>query len=169
MKTLRITVNGVMATSKSTVVGIRLDHERRAWVEGEAARLGVSVRGLFEGMIDEARSTEEQAERANAGLGSAAAGTGAAPAADASTAAADPEVATSSASGDRVNASSGSSATDAASSSPWPGVGSVTAMPAGLIREAFSLTASLIELSGRCATKRLSSCALTRRWSGRSL
>ena len=62
-----------MATTKSTVVGIRLDHERRAWVEAEAARLGVSVRGLFEGMIDEAR-TEGRAEasRAIAGLGSAA-------------------------------------------------------------------------------------------------
>ena len=43
---------------KSTVVGIRLNHDRRAWVECEAARLGVSVRGLFEGMIDEARSGE---------------------------------------------------------------------------------------------------------------
>src|SRR5271156_3655516 len=49
-----------MATTKSTVVGIRLDHERRAWVEAEAARLGVSVRGLFEGMIDEARSEETE-------------------------------------------------------------------------------------------------------------
>ena len=47
-----------MATTKSTVVGIRLDHERRAWVEAEAARLGLSVRGLFEGMIDEARAAE---------------------------------------------------------------------------------------------------------------
>ena len=47
-----------MATTKSTVVGIRLDHERRAWVEAEAARRGLSVRGLFEGMIDEARSGE---------------------------------------------------------------------------------------------------------------
>src|SRR5580693_1014035 len=60
-----------MATTKSTVVGIRLDHERRAWVEAEAARLGVSVRGLFEGMIDEARSDERaEASRAVAGLGS---------------------------------------------------------------------------------------------------
>ena len=48
-----------MATTKSTVVGIRLDHERRAWVEAEAARLGVSVRGLFEGMIDEASPAHE--------------------------------------------------------------------------------------------------------------
>ena len=49
-----------MATTKSTVVGIRLDHERRAWVEAEAARLGVSVRGLFEGMIDEAGSGDTE-------------------------------------------------------------------------------------------------------------
>src|ERR1700722_15959797 len=49
-----------MATTKSTVVGIRLDHERRAWVEAEAARLGVSVRGLFEGVIADARSEESE-------------------------------------------------------------------------------------------------------------
>ena len=60
-----------MATTKSTVVGIRLDHDRRAWVEAEAARLGVSIRGLFEGMIDEARTGEKEASRAIAGLGSA--------------------------------------------------------------------------------------------------
>ena len=59
-----------MATSKSTVVGIRLDHDRRAWVEAEAARLGVSMRGLFEGMIDEARTGgPAEASRAIAGLG----------------------------------------------------------------------------------------------------
>ena len=60
-----------MATTKSTVVGIRLDNDRRAWVEGEAARLGVSVRGLFEGMIDAAREGETmEADRAISGLGS---------------------------------------------------------------------------------------------------
>jgi hypothetical protein len=158
-----------MATSKSTVVGIRLDHERRAWVEGEAARLGVSVRGLFEGMIDEARSTEAQADQAIAGLGSAAPAATTGPAADEVSAAPDQEAATSSEPADRVNAASSSSASGPTGSSPWPGGGSVTSVPGGLIREAFSLTASLLELSGRCATKRLSSCALTRRWSGRSL
>ena len=62
-----------MATSKSTVVGIRLDHERRAWAEAEAERRGVSMRGLFEGMIDEARTgSRAEATQAIAGLGSAA-------------------------------------------------------------------------------------------------
>jgi hypothetical protein len=45
-----------MATTKSTVLGFRLDHERRAWVEGEAARRGVTVRVLFEGLIDQAQA-----------------------------------------------------------------------------------------------------------------
>jgi hypothetical protein len=43
-----------MTSSKTTVLGVRLDHERRAWVEAEAARQGLSVRALFESMIDQA-------------------------------------------------------------------------------------------------------------------
>jgi hypothetical protein len=140
-----------MATSKSTVVGIRLDHDRRAWVEAEAARLGVSMRGLFEGMIDEARSVgPAEASRAIAGLGSVAPAPAAAPPAGETTAAA-------------------SSSSSPSASSPWSGVGAVTALPTGLIREALSLTASLIELSGRAATNRLESCVLTRRCGRRSL
>lgn len=45
-----------MVTSKSTVLGLRLDHDRRAWVEAEAARRGVTVRVLFEGLIDGAQA-----------------------------------------------------------------------------------------------------------------
>ena len=45
-----------MSSSKTTVLGIRLDHERRGWVEAEAAREGVSIRAYFERMIDHARS-----------------------------------------------------------------------------------------------------------------
>jgi hypothetical protein len=45
-----------MTSSKTTVLGIRLDHERRAWIEAEAARQGVSIRAFFESMIDEART-----------------------------------------------------------------------------------------------------------------
>ena len=160
-----------MATTKSTVVGIRLDHERRAWVEAEAARLGVSVRGLFEGMIDEARLEEsEEAARAIAGLGSAGPGPSTSQAAEESVVAPssqEPTASTPSAPSDTVNA--GSSLPGASTSSPWAGVTSVTSVPGGLIREAFSLTASLIELSGRCATNRLSNCVLTRRFSNRSL
>jgi hypothetical protein len=147
-----------MATTKSTVVGIRLDHERRAWVEAEAARLGVSVRGLFEGMIDEARTGEKaEADRAIAGLGSAGAGQVEGATSEETPATDTPERSTTSEPSPRVNAPS----------SPWSGVGSVTAVPGGLFREAFSLTTSLVELSGRCATKRLSSCVLTRRFVNR--
>jgi hypothetical protein len=35
---------------------VRLDHDRRAWLEAAAARHGVTVRALFEEMIDQARS-----------------------------------------------------------------------------------------------------------------
>jgi hypothetical protein len=48
-----------MTSSKTTVLGIRLDHERRGWIEAEAARQGVSVRAYFERMIDEARSASQ--------------------------------------------------------------------------------------------------------------
>jgi hypothetical protein len=51
-----------MTSSKTTVLGIRLDHERRGWIEAEAARQGVSIRAYFERMIDEARSVEQQSE-----------------------------------------------------------------------------------------------------------
>jgi hypothetical protein len=145
-----------MATTKSTVVGIRLDHERRAWVEAEAARLGVSVRGLFEGMIDEARSGEQaDADRAIAGLGSAGPSQVAGQSAEESPATERPEPSDPSGRG------------QAAPSPARSGVGTVAALPGGLIREALSLTTSLFELGGRCATKRLSSCVLTRRVANR--
>jgi hypothetical protein len=145
-----------MATTKSTVVGIRLDHERRAWVEAEAARLGVSVRGLFEGMIDEARSGEQAgADRAIAGLGSAGPSQVAGQSAEELPAAESPEP------------SEPSGRVHALPSPSRSGVGSVTALPGGLIREALSLTTSLFELGGRCATKRLGSCVLTRRVTNR--
>ena len=47
-----------IATTKTTVLGIRLDHDRRAWVEDAAAREGLTVRAFFEQMIDEARADE---------------------------------------------------------------------------------------------------------------
>jgi len=61
-----------MVTSKSTVLGTRLDHDRRAWVESEAAEQGVTVRVLFERMIDRARAGETEPEAAP-GAGPAAA------------------------------------------------------------------------------------------------
>jgi hypothetical protein len=51
-----------LSTSKSTVLGLRLDHDRRAWIEAEAARRGVTVRILFEEMIDRGRSGETEAD-----------------------------------------------------------------------------------------------------------
>jgi hypothetical protein len=51
-----------IASSKTTVLGIRLDHERRAWVEATAARRGISVRALVEEMIDGSRVEEQAAE-----------------------------------------------------------------------------------------------------------
>jgi hypothetical protein len=155
-----------MATSKSTVVGIRLDHERRAWVEAEAARLGVSIRGLFEGMIDEARAIDQaDASRAIAGLGSVA------PDPVATEGFQTPgAVSTGTMSGDAEGQSGVNAApTSAPSSSRWPDLGSATAVPGGLIREALSLTASLIELGGRCATRQLESCVLTRHVRKRSV
>src|ERR1700722_5932596 len=159
-----------MATSKSTVVGIRLDHDRRAWVQAEAERRGGSMRGLFEGMIDEAR-TGERAEptRAITGLGSAApAAQSVAPAGE-TVGVSGAEQATDAGRTGSVNAGPASSSTSPPAGSPWSGVGAVTALPTGLIREAFSLTASLIELSGRVAANRLESCVLTRRCGRRSL
>ena len=149
-----------MATSKSTVVGIRLDHDRRAWAEAEAARLGVSMRGLFEGMIDEARAAEAAGvDRAVAGPASAAA-SGPAAATTAPAAEEPPPAAIA----DEQPPSLRLGSVQEPSPSSRPGIGSVTTVPGGLIREALSLTTSLIELGGRCATKRLSSCVLTRRF-----
>ena len=158
-----------MATSKSTVVGIRLDHDRRAWVEAEAARRGVSMRGLFEGMIDEARTGgPAEASRAIAGLGSAAPAT--ASVISAAETRADPGAPQPGAPGQPGSVHGASSPpASPSSSSPWSGVGAVTALPTGLVREAFSLTASLIELSGRLATDRLERCVLTRRCGRRAL
>ena len=149
-----------MATSKSTVVGIRLDHERRAWAEAEAARLGVSMRGLFEGMIDEARAAEAAgADRAIAGLGSAASPDISAATTATKQAVEDPRPP---ATADQVSPSLRLGTTEEPASSARSGIGSVTTVPGGLIREALSLATSLFELGGRCATKRLSNCVLTR-------
>jgi hypothetical protein len=155
-----------MATTKSTVVGIRLDHDRRAWVEAEAARLGVSTRGLFEGMIDEARSGEKaDATRATAGLGSPALGSVDAIRVDANatTPGADGDAGANGAEG--VNSPVSTSTT----SPSWTDFGTVTAVPGGLIREAVSLTASLVELGGRFAAKGLGVCVLTRHCRNRSM
>jgi hypothetical protein len=64
---------------------------------------------------------------------------------------------------------------DASTRRPTPpgssvkGIGLVAGIPCGILRGALSLTANVIESSGRHATNRLSSCVLTRRWVDRSL
>lgn len=47
-----------IATTKSSVLGLRLDNDRRAWVEATAVEQGVSVRAVFEALIDRARAEE---------------------------------------------------------------------------------------------------------------
>jgi hypothetical protein len=158
-----------MATTKSTVVGIRLDHERRAWVESEAARLGVSVRGLFEGMIDEARSGESEPAVARPGESAGH------PAREFHSSV--DEIATSSHSGGSVpfeqqeSGRPGDASTQrpTASGPSVPGIGLIAGIPCGILRGAVSLTANMIESSGRHAENRLRSCVLTRRWVDRSL
>ncbi len=162
-----------MVTNKSTVLGIRLDHERRAWIEAEAARRGVSVRGLFEGMIDGARAGDAELD--------AAAGVAGAEPVDESfderridneltcEQRADEESVTASTAG--VDASSSTVNTPSHGSfgsSPWPDFGSVTVLPRGMIRGAFSLTTGLVKSSSRCALNRLESCPVTKHWVGRS-
>jgi hypothetical protein len=156
-----------MATTKSTVVGIRLDHERRAWVEAEAARRGLSVRGLFEGMIDEARSGEMvgDARPTVAAASSPPAAVGASK--DEVAAMSGPEEPAASGAPDGVHAAPAQGAP--VTSSLRSGIGSVADVPVSLVREALSLTASLIDLSGRCATNRLGQCVLTRHWVKRSV
>jgi hypothetical protein len=157
-----------MATTKSTVVGIRLDHERRAWVEAEAARLGVSVRGLFEGMIDEARSGEADAavarpEDSRNVVREFRSSVDEVAVASHSAGAARPE--------QQESARPGDAATHrpTPSGSSVPGMGLVAGIPCGILRGALSLTANVIESSSRNATNRLSHCVLTRRWVDRSL
>jgi hypothetical protein len=155
-----------MATTKSTVVGIRLDHDRRAWVEAEAARRGVSVRVLFEGMIDGARTgeTADDAARAIAGLGST------------------PVPVVTDSTGDRVGDASGideasvetssegvnTRSASRSGSSAFPDLSSLTGLPSGMIRGTFSITTGLIRSSGRCARSRIESCPVTRLLGGRS-
>jgi hypothetical protein len=159
-----------MATSKSTVVGIRLDHDRRAWVEAEAARRGVSVRGLFEGMIDGARSAEAPVDTSD-GLARSESARGSS--GEPNTNGLDSEPGTAdvpTTAGEDVGApfSSVNTPSSPIGSSPWLDLGSVTALPGGVIRGAISLTTGIIKTSGRCAFHRLESCPVTKHWSGRS-
>ena len=64
------------------MLGLRLDNDRRAWIEDTAAQQGVSVRAVFEALIDRARAEEAQfdafitADDLRGGLGSTTGGAG---------------------------------------------------------------------------------------------
>jgi len=157
-----------MATTKSTVVGIRLDHERRAWVEAEAARLGVSVRGLFEGMIDEARSGEtESVARPEDSVGH--------PLREFHSSVDEVPVPSHPEGHAPFEQQESARPGDSSTGRPplprpsVPGFGLVAGIPCSILRGAFSVTANVIESSGRHAANRLSSCVLTRRFVDRSL
>jgi hypothetical protein len=154
-----------MASTKSTVLGIRLDRDRRAWVESEAARLGVSVRALFEGMIDGARTGEEEdADRAIAGLGPAPGAAAGGRPVNSPAGTVGPEEPSTAGPAGGVN----TERSLWAGSSPWPDLGPVTALPGGLIRIALSITTGLIQTGGRCARSTLEHCPVARQWSSRS-
>jgi hypothetical protein len=148
-----------MATSKSTVLGIRLDHDRRAWVEAEAARRGVTVRVLFEGLIDEAQAGRS----AGAEVGATESATG--PAVGDRSAG---EFASAAGPGDFAAELRASWPPPPRGAAPLPDVGSLAALPGRLIRGAISLPVNIIKTSGRCASKSLESCPALRSWSGRS-
>jgi len=147
-----------MVTSKSTVLGLRLDHERRAWVEAEAARRGISVRALFEEFIDGAQGGELGAGT-SAGLASDSSirqvVNNPFPEDDASDTVLEhtPPVA---------GITAGAPRPSEAPSSPHSGA--ATPLPGRLIRGAFALPANLIKMTGRCALTRVENCPLTRPW-----
>jgi hypothetical protein len=158
-----------MATSKSTVLGIRLDHERRAWIEAEAARRGLSVRGLVEEMIDGAR-TEETADAAQATAGPGSASPGLVAGRHPSEAGlAAPLRANAPAPGSGVNTSPPFPLDPGSGFLQRPGLGSVVSLPGDLLRGGCTLTASLIEKGGLLAANRLGVCPLIRRWAERSV
>jgi hypothetical protein len=158
-----------MATTKSTVVGIRLDHERRAWIEAEAARLGVSVRGLFEGMIDEARSGEMEpaVARPEDSVGDPVRELPSS--VEEIAARSHSEGSAPSEQQKSIRAGDESTRRSALPGPSVPGIGLVAGIPCDILRGALSLTANVIESSARHAANRVSSCVLTRRWVDRSL
>ena len=150
-----------MATSKSTVLGLRLDHERRAWVEGEAARRGVTVRALFEEFIDGAQGGEPEAGENVAVSADADSDLGVqGQIAEPATSSSGPEAAPS----QGVN---GPWAQPTSHPSLWDDIGVVTTLPGRLVRGAFSLPTNLIKSSGRCALRSLEGCPALRRLGGR--
>jgi hypothetical protein len=129
-----------LPTSKSTVVGVRLDHERRAWLEAEAARQGVTVRVLVERMIDQGRAGEETETPETAVNG-------------------DTESAPNSVSGNGsyevVTEPEPADRDPRRRYEPWAGVVPITDLPGEVIRAGISLTETVIRSSGHFAVSTL--------------
>ena len=137
-----------MVTSKSTVLGIRLDHDRRAWVESEAAEQGVTVRVLFERMIDRARAGETEPE-ATAGSGSDMASSSV-PDSRPPNAATGMGVNTAAAAQPPLRDEASSSVQTPSRLSPCSDLARVAALSGEMIHTGFSLTTALIETGGHC-------------------
>ena len=126
-----------MSSSKSTVVGVRLDHDRRAWVEAEAGRRGITVRVLFEEFIDRARTGETDTPPRSLTDGETLSAVTPAPEFDA--------------------APTGDGPRSAASSSrPWPcsEMARLPGLPGAAMRTALSITAALVRVGGGCVLHR---------------
>jgi hypothetical protein len=143
-----------IATSKSTVLGLRLDHDRRAWVEAAAAQAGLSVRGFFEGLIDRARlegtggGVEDEPVPSDAGVhpGDELA-TGDEPTAEgAAGSGARPRVAW----GEPAERARGRTGPWRPAPRPAPEVPRLLLLPGQMLGAATAATATLIESGGRC-------------------
>ena len=151
-----------IATSKSTVLGLRLDHERRAWVEAAASQAGLSVRGFFETLIDRARleaSGERSGESPNPDApydpdhlaGTAAAGSASFGGAVAHLdAAVDAPAQTPSDAPPAAASDAGPVPPAPARPHPAPDVPRALLLPGQVLGAATSATATLIESGGRC-------------------
>jgi len=132
-------------TSKSTVLGLRLDHDRRGWVEAEAARQGVTVRVLFERMIDDAQSGEAPSASSSAAASTSVPDVGI----DSSQAVRTPGPSSVpmhvSAAAERLDPPASSA------SSPCVDLRAATALSGDVIRSAISVTATLMKTSVGCA------------------
>ena len=124
---------------------MRLDHDRRAWVEAEAGRRGVTVRVLFEEFIDRARTgVDTTAVASYPTQGSVTDG-------EPLTATATPESDEAPTDDSRLL-----SAASAPQSRPWPcsEVARVSGLPGAAIRVVLSLTSALARAGGACVLRR---------------
>jgi hypothetical protein len=126
------------------VLGLRLDNDRRAWIEDTAAQQGVSVRAVFEALIDRARAEEAQfatfitADDVRGGIDGTTAGAGSRP----EGAAAEHE---------RAGATGGFASDSMPVVVPLVLVGRALAVSGQVLHMAASIAAALFETSGEFA------------------